>query len=270
MFDGLFDSKGGSMNSFLKSAKALILFLALTSTAWAAQTSCPDHYAGGTAPDLINSKLSVKTREVCYTGYGLLHSGVTRTPLYSAEHLTRDRLTQGKGLKRQSQFHPDEHIPSVERAELRHYARSGYDRGHVAPSGDMFDILSQHESFSLANMIPQVPSVNRGVWEKIETSVRRMAKSRGDLYVVTGPLFQGGKLQRIGEAVMVPTAMFKAVYDPGKNETGAYLVDNVEEAFPRVISIVELEQLSGLRIFPNLDDRIKSKAMRLPLPKEIR
>lgn len=255
---------------YFKTLSTIIISSFLASSVWAAPTSCPNHYAGGNAPDLVNAKLSAKTREVCYTGYGLLHSGVTRTPLYSAEHLTRERLTEGKGLKRQSQFHPDEHIPPSERSELHHYARSGFDRGHVAPSGDMFDLQSQHESFSLANMIPQVPSINRGVWEKIESGVRRMAKSRGELYIVTGPLFQGAKLDKIGGAVLVPTSMFKAVYDPQKDEAGAYLVENVEGATPQVVSITEVEKLSGIRLFPTLNDRIKTKAMRLPLPKEKR
>lgn len=255
---------------FNKVAYLLSGLLVSASLGYAAQTSCPEHFAKGQAPDIVNEKLAAKSREVCYTGYGLLHSGVTRTPLYSAEHLTRDRLMQGKGLKRQSKFHPDDHIPAAERAELHHYARSGYDRGHVAPSGDMFDIQSQYESFSLANMMPQEPSVNRGVWEKIESGVRRMAKTRGELFVVTGPLFQGGKLQRIGGAVMVPTAMFKAVYDPGKGEAGAYVVENVEGAVPQVISIADAEKMSGIRLFPSLGDTVKCKAMRLPLPKEKR
>ncbi len=92
----------------------------------ASQTACPEHFANGQAPDFINQKLSSMTRDVCYSGFAIKHSGVTRTPLYAAEHLTRERLQQGKGLKRQSQFHPDEHIPTAERAELHHYARSGY------------------------------------------------------------------------------------------------------------------------------------------------
>jgi endonuclease G len=255
---------------FNKVAYLLSGLLISTSLGHAAQTSCPEHFVKGQAPDIVNEKLVAKSREVCYTGYGLLHSGVTRTPLYSAEHLTRDRLMQGKGLKRQSKFHPDDHIPASERAELHHYARSGYDRGHVAPSGDMFDEQSQYESFSLANMIPQEPSVNRGVWEKIESGVRRMAKTRGELFVVTGPLFQGGKLQRIGGAVMVPTAMFKAVYDPGKGEAGAYVVENVEGAAPQIISIAVAEEMSGIRLFPAIGDAVKNKAMRLPLPKEKR
>lgn len=100
----------------------------------AAQTSCPEHFADGQAPDLINPKLATKTKDVCYSGYAIKHSGITRTPLYSAEHLTRDRLAQAKGMKRNSKFFPDPNIPTSERAELHHYARSGYDRGHMSPS----------------------------------------------------------------------------------------------------------------------------------------
>ena len=90
-----------------------------------------EHFADGQAPDLINQKLSVKTQEICYSGYAVEHSGVTRTPLYAAEHLTRDRLTQGKGLKRHNQFHPDEYIPESDRAELHHYAHSGYELNEI-------------------------------------------------------------------------------------------------------------------------------------------
>lgn len=239
----------------------------LSVTGMAAQTGCPEHFANGQAPDIINQKLTAKTREVCYSGFALKHSGITRTPLYAAEHLTRDRLIQGKGLKRQSQFHPDDKIPRTERAELRHYAKSGYDRGHVAPSADMFDLQSQFECFSLANMVPQVPENNRGPWEGIESAVRMMAKSKGDLYVVTGPIYQGSNIEQIGGAVMVPTKLFKAVYDPQRKEAGAYLIDNTAGAQPEKISIAELETLTGINIFPAVEETVKSRLMRLPEPR---
>lgn len=242
--------------------------LLLSATAFASQTACPEHFAGKQAPDFINQKLTAKTQEVCYSGYGLMHSGVTRTPLYSAEKLTRLRLLQGKGLKRQSKFHPDDNIRQFDRAELRHYARSGYDRGHVAPSGDMFDVQSQYESFSLANMVPQEPSVNRGVWEGIESAVRNYVKQRDELYVVTGALFQGSDLQRIGGAVMVPSHMYKAVYDPSRKEAGAYLVSNESGAAVQKLSVSELEALAGINIFPSVDQKTKERLMRLPDPKE--
>lgn len=244
---------------------AISLFAA--SLSYAAQTACPEHYAGGQAPDFINQKLTAKTREVCYSGYGLMHSGITRTPLYSAEHLTRYRLQQAKTMRRQSKFFPDPHIPASERAELRHYARSGFDRGHVAPSGDMPDEQSQQECFSLANMVPQVRENNRGPWEGIESAVRKLAMNRGELYVVTGPIFQGANLQRIGGAVMVPTKLFKAVYDPKRQEAGAYIIDNAENARPSTISIAELEKLSGIRIFPTIGKQVKEDLMKLPEPK---
>jgi len=241
---------------------ALIFSLA-TSSANAGQTDCPEHFAGGRAPDLINRKLATKTREVCYSGYALKHSGVTRTPLYSAEHLTRARLLQGRGLKRHNRFHSDEHIPESDRAELHHYSRTGYDRGHVAPSADMFDEQSQYECFSLANMVPQVPENNRGPWEGIESSVRSMARERGELYVVSGPVFQGSSLQRIGGAVLVPTKLFKAVYDPGRQEAGAYLLENSLDARVQTVTITELERTTGISVFPTLSERIKSRLMNL-------
>jgi endonuclease G, mitochondrial len=252
----------------IKMLSVVLSFILLSSTVFAAQTSCPDHFANGQAPDLINQKLSVKSKDLCYSGFALKHSGITRTPLYAAEHLTRDRLMQAKGLKRSSRFYPDPNLPASDRAELYHYARSGYDRGHVAPSGDMSTPETQQECFTLANMVPQVPSVNRGIWERVESATRKLAKNRGDLYVVTGPIYTGSSIQRIGGAVMVPTQMFKAIYDPSRNESGAYLVDNSEGAQVQIISISELEKLSGISVFPSISTQINNNGMRLPVPKE--
>lgn len=249
---------------------SILISICFIFPAIAAQTGCPDHFANGIAPDVINQNLTTKTREICYSGFAVKHSGVTRTPLYAAEHLTRDRIFQGKGLKRQSKFHPDENIPRSERAELHHYARSDYDRGHVAPSADMFDIKSQYECFSLANMVPQIPENNRGPWGGIESAVRMMAKRSGDLYVVTGPIFQGGNIKQIGGAVMVPKKLFKAVYDPQRKEAGAYLIDNTADAQPEKISIADLETLTGIRIFPSVEENVKSRLMRLPNPKSFK
>lgn len=238
-----------------------------TTVSNAAETRCPDHFAGGQAPDIINQKLSGKAREVCYSEFGLLHSGITRTPLYSAEHLTRNRLVLAKTMKRKSKFFPDPNIPASERAELRNYAKSGYDRGHVAPSADMPDAKSQQECFSLANMIPQDPKNNRGVWEGIESAVRKLASDRGELYVVTGPIYQGAQLQRIGGLVMVPTQIFKAVYDPRRREAGAYVVDNGGTVKPETITIAELEKSTGISVFPAISNDIKGRLMRLTEPK---
>ena len=48
---------------------------------WAA-TQCPEHFAGGIAPTVTNPKLQARMLEVCFEAFAVLHSGISRTPLY--------------------------------------------------------------------------------------------------------------------------------------------------------------------------------------------
>ena len=161
--------------------RTLVFALLLTffaTLALAAPSICPQHYLGGQAPDIRNAKLAAKTQEICYQKYGIIHSGIARTPLTSAEHLIRADLITPRP-PRQNNFHPDPNLPPPERAELKDYARSGFDRGHMSPAGDMPDTTSQAESFSLANMIPQNPNNNRNLWEGIEEATRTVRVAGG-------------------------------------------------------------------------------------------
>lgn len=232
-----------------------------------AQTNCPSHYWAGHEPTFTNQKLAKKAREVCFTAFGVMHSGVTKTPLWSAEHLTRDGLENAKGLQRVNNFHSEDALPVDERSELSDYVRSGFDRGHMAPSADMPTEDAQYESFSLANMIPQNPDNNRHLWEGIESTIRYLTKKRGELYVITGTVFQGNQLQRLNGRVMVPTHIYKAVYDPNSNEAAAYLVQNEATKDYTVVSIEELETLTGISFFPQLSAQNRVTKFELPKPR---
>lgn len=223
-----------------RTAAALLVLLALPSTAGAAPTACPEHFKGGNAPDLTNPKMTPKTRELCFRAFAVLHSSVTRTPLWAAERMTRASLKAAVDTPRKGSFHEEERLPADERSTLADFARSGYDRGHLFPAADAPDDASQEESFSLANMVPQVSEQNRGVWAGIEGAVRGLARQRGELYVVSGPLFQGTTLQRLKGRVFVPTALFKAVYDPKRNDAGAYVSSNAPGDAWQAISISQL------------------------------
>ena len=72
---------------------------------------------------------------------------------------------------------------STKSAELSDYKGSGYDRGHLAPAGDMkYSKESMIESFFMSNMSPQNPSFNRGIWRKLEEAIRRWGK-KNEIYI---------------------------------------------------------------------------------------
>lgn len=248
----------------MQSLKYLLTAITLSTALFSAPTQCNNIYYSNEAPDIVNTKLTPKTKELCYSVFAVMHSGISRTPLWSAEHLTRAGLSSKS--ERTNDFHAEDRLSPDERAELDDYARSGYDRGHMAPSADMPNQEAQHESFTLANMIPQVPANNRGIWAHIESATRNLAKDRGEIYVVTGVVFIGSNIQRIGGRVLIPTKIYKAIYDPSSGFSGAYIVDNAEGNNYKVISISELEQLAGITLFPQLSNSSKEHAMKLPEP----
>ncbi len=255
-------------------AAALVLWLAPThAPAYAPPlgqtdgTQCQEQFADGIAPVLLNPRLAQQTEPLCFAAFAVLYSGITRTPLYSAEHLTAARIDAARQVRRLNLFHPEDRLPADQRAELSDYARSGYDRGHMSPSGDMPDETAQAESFSLANMVPQAPRLNRGVWEGIESAVRGLAQRQDSLYVVTGPLFRGEQLEALKGRVLIPSDTFKAVYDPARPGAAAYVCTNTQQPACHAVSIAELTRLSGIDVFPALADAVKAVAMPLPAPR---
>ncbi|MEV4777731.1 DNA/RNA non-specific endonuclease [Burkholderia sp. LMU1-1-1.1] len=237
--------------------------VALAFEARALQTRCPAHYVDGRLPQIANRKLGAATTELCYGVFGVMHSGVTRTPLWSAEHLTADHIAAAKDLSREDSFHAEKRLPPGARAELDDYARSGYDRGHMAPNGDMPDRRTQHESFTLANMVPQDAENNRHLWAGIEAVVRKQAQKEGELYVITGPAFIGRDLQKIGN-VLVPTHLYKLVYSPRQRAGAAFFVENRADADYQMLSVAELESRIGIDLLPSLSAERKQELLRLP------
>ena len=255
-------------------ARLLILaaaLLAAPALALAQASTCPQFFAGGQPPALLNPKLGQRTTLLCNDAYAVLASGVTRGALWSAEHPTAASLDAARDTPREGQFHAEERLPSGDQARLEDYRRSGFDRGHLTPSGDMPDAQSQQQTFSLANMVPQTPELNRGVWAGIEIAVRHLAQRRGELYVLTGPAFQGQALRTIGPAgVLVPSATWKAVYDPRSGGAGAYVCSNVPVPRCATMSVATLSGRVGIDPFPSLPDSVKATAMTLPRPEPSR
>ena len=228
-------------------------------------TDCPEHFVAGQAPVITQPKIKARTQEVCFIAFAVLHSGVSRTPLYAAEHLTRSKLEQAKKLSRKDSFHTESALRPSDRAELEDYQRSGYDRGHLAPNADMPTREAQRESFSLANMVPQIHANNAGVWAGIEAAARQWAIDEGELYVVSGPAFIGSNLKKIGN-VLVPTHLWKAVYSPKQQRAGVYLITNDDTKEYAAISVADLEKMVGLNVLPGVPAAVRTAVADLPKP----
>ena len=247
---------------------AVGLAAGLSAPAWAT-TQCPEHFAGGIAPTVTNPKLQARLQEICFEAFATLHSGISRTPLYSAERLLRANLDAAKTLSRKDSFHPESALPARDRAELKDYARSGYDRGHMAPNADFATRSAQAESFSLANMVPQVHANNAGIWAGVENTVRQLATREGELYVITGPAFIGSDIQQIGR-VLVPTHIWKVVFSPKQQRAGAYLITNDETRAYSAVTVSDLEKMVGIELLPGLSQQIRDSGMDLPKPSSSR
>lgn len=213
--------------------------------------SCPQFFASGRSPQ-GHLPAFWKPRALCYDAFAVLHSGHTKTPVFVAEKLNRAQLIDAQDERRTNRFFADARLPYAERAQLEDYKSSGYDRGHMAPAADMPSAQAMAQSFSLANMVPQAPVNNRKVWSAIEKATRRYAmRAEGDVYVITGPVFDASP-PTIGVGnVWVPRYLFKLVYDASSGKAWAHWIENTDEARSgRPLSYEELVQRTGIEWLP--------------------
>ncbi|WP_347554259.1 DNA/RNA non-specific endonuclease [Robbsia sp. KACC 23696] len=244
---------------------ALVVLAAYVPAARAAPSACPAFFVAGQAPDVLRMEQVSRSHMLCFRFYSTMASGITRTPLWSAERLTRDSVAASQAQKRHDAFHTEMAVVADDRAELADYRGAGFDRGHMSPSADMPDAAAQEESFSLANMVPQDAENNRHLWQGIEISTRAMAKSSGELYVVSGPAFIGTPTW-VHSRVAVPSYLWKAIYDP-KRGAAAYLTANRDGDAYAVVSIAMLQRITGIDPFPGLSEDVKAQAISLQPPR---
>ncbi len=249
----------------ISSSKFIVLLSIILPALCSASTRCPALFLDGKEPKL-NTVLTTRTTEVCYTEYVLLASGVTKGPLYSAEHLTKAEVSGAGTITRVGSWHTEQSIPYDDRSYTDDYTNSGYDRGHMTPAGDMSTESAEKETFSMANVVPQNPTLNRGIWEKIEDHARDLASQLGEIYIVTGPAFNNGTVATIGaDSVYVPSYTWKAIYEPGVG-AGAYLCQNNNQRACQVVSVADIQNLTGIDPFPSLAQSVKTSAIQLPAP----
>jgi len=113
---------------------------------------------------------------------------------------------------RQDDYRPDDTLPpTLPQAQLTDYSGSGYDRGHMCPSGDRtLTVAANSQTFFLSNMVPQAANNNQGPWEKLESESRSIAQSGKELFVISGGTFSASS-NTVGNGMVVPDQTFKVI-----------------------------------------------------------
>ncbi len=112
---------------------------------------------------------------------------------------------------RQDDFRPDPALPANWYHVLdTDYSGSGYDRGHMCPSGDRTrSVPDNSATFLMTNMLPQYGPNNQGPWNDFENYLRTLANSGNEMYIFSGGV---GNIGTIAQGrIVVPKYTWKVV-----------------------------------------------------------
>jgi endonuclease G, mitochondrial len=202
--------------------------------------------------------------------YCLSYHRDDRRPNWVSWHLATSWIGS---TPRQDDFRADTTLPAGwYRVQAGDYSGSGYDRGHMCPSGDRTKTVADNSStFLMTNMIPQAPTNNQVTWASLETYCRTLASQGNELYIISGGHGTSGF---IGSGmVALPTTTWKVimVLPSGSNDVSRVTSSTrlIAVSMPnnnsvssdwRVyrVSVNDIEALTGYDFFSNVPTSIQS------------
>lgn len=187
-----------------------------------------------------------------------------------------DNTNSGGYIKREDNFIEDTDIPLEYRTTYDHYRGSGYTRGHMCASADRWNSLeANRQTFLYSNMQPQLYSFNGGIWANLEMKVRswNTADFRDTLYVARGGTIDhtSDLIEITSTGLRVPKYFFMAILCKNKSAVnggykaiGFYMehrsfYEDEKNLAPYIVSIDNLERLTGIDFFCNLPDGIENQ-----------
>jgi len=209
----------------------------------------------------LPAKIKGRTEQVIkHTGYTVSYNEDWKIPNWVAYELTAAEV-QGE-VGRTNDFVPDPDVWGAT-ATTFDYKGSGYDRGHMAPAGDMkWSRKAMVESFYLSNICPQNHNLNGGDWKELEEQVRAWATAYGSVYIVCGPVV-ADENRTIGEGVVVPAGFFKIVLRKlrdGRYSALGFYYSNKAGSKPMesyLYTVEEIETISQINLLPSVPASVK-------------
>lgn len=197
-------------------------------------------------------------------GFAVGYSPSLRHPVWVAYHVrpVRDAVPP----PRPTLFKPD---PAAPRSPAhKEYAKSGYDRGHMAPNhaiATRYGKAAQEQTFLTSNICPQRPSLNQGPWRDVEFRIAEPWSHRfDDVWIIAGALSDPSD-KRLPSGIDVPPAFYQIVVAQEKGRIRACAVcmpQSIRRHTPArttLISIDDLEKLTGFDFLSDLPDDVENK-----------
>jgi DNA/RNA endonuclease G (NUC1) len=175
--------------------------------------------------------------------YALSYNNTTREPNWVSWNLTSaDVGTSG----RSTNFFQDTTLPAgFYQVLTSDYSGSGYDRGHMCPSGDRTITEADNEAtFFMTNMIAQSPDNNQGVWANFESECRSIAAAGNEVLIISGPSGYAGATIATGVAIAGYTWKIAVVVPLGSGTAVSRITNTT-----RVIAI-KIPNIAGVRSTP--------------------
>ena len=193
-------------------------------------------------------------------GYSLGYSYEHKAALWVSYIITEGSVSVDIG--RHSSFYTDTDIPEEYRAQPEAYVNTGYDKGHQAPSAAIdFSKEANRETFALSNVTLQDLKLNRQAWGKLEELEREWTKTKGKLYVVTGPMYSSEPKKVNG--ISLPSKYYKVIYSYKADKAIGFIFPNREveneNLWRYAKSVQEVEEATGLTFFSKFNEKKQKK-----------
>ncbi|MDE7382106.1 MAG: DNA/RNA non-specific endonuclease [Muribaculaceae bacterium] len=197
-----------------------------------------------------------------YTGFSLSFNPENKTPNWVGWELLGSETDGAES--RSNLFWQDTEVRNCPTSD--DYKRSGFDRGHLCPAADQkWSSEAMTDCFVMTNMAPQDHALNAGAWQTLEKRQRAWAKRDSAIVIVAGPIYEKSDKKRIGaNKVRVPGAFFKVMVAPYLSSPRgiAFVYPNMSapgNMQQYVMTIDEVERITGFDFFANLPDEIENK-----------
>ncbi len=203
--------------------------------------------------------------------YALSYNNRKHTPNWVSWQLNASWLGT---VERRNDFRPDDSLPSSWYHVLPgDYTGSGFDRGHMSPSGDRTNTPENNSAtFLMTNILPQAKDNNQGPWEQLERYCRSLAQQGKELYIVAGG-YGTKRVLRKGQ-IVAPTNTWKVVVVLDRVNAGVQAITDqtrvIAVNLPNIegiketdwrnyrVSVDAIEAVTGYNLLSNVRDSIQA------------